>query len=137
MWFAPITAQALLRDTLASLLALETDGQFTYEVLVVNNASTDETATVIEQAVREARVPLRDVFEERPGVSFARNRGIQEARTPWIAFFDDDQVADARWLTELWALAEEQQVRMRRRCQSAACGLGRGDAVPSGPAVAK
>ena len=102
---------ALLRDTLASLLALQTDDKFTYEVLVVNNASTDDTAAVIEQARRDARIPLRGVFEPQPGVSFARNRGIQEARTPWIAFFDDDQVADARWLAELMAMAAEQQVR--------------------------
>lgn len=102
---------AMLREALASLVALSTDDQFAYEVLVVNNASSDDTPSVIEQFASDSPVPLRGVFESRPGVSSARNRGIAEARSPWIAFFDDDQIADPRWLKELLAMADAKQVR--------------------------
>jgi glycosyltransferase involved in cell wall biosynthesis len=101
----------MLRDTLASLFMLATDGQFTYEILVVDNASTDNTSTVIQEAAQASPVPLRGVLEPNPGVSFARNRGIAEAKTPWIAFFDDDQIAHPQWLKELRAIALEKQVR--------------------------
>jgi glycosyltransferase involved in cell wall biosynthesis len=101
----------LVRDTLRSLMALETDGAFRYEVLVVDNASTDETPQVLEEIIRSATIPLRSVREAKQGVSCARNRGIAEATGTWIAFFDDDQVADPHWLKELLRAARDQNVR--------------------------
>lgn len=101
----------LLRDALASLGALETDGQFRYDILVVDNASTDETPAVIEEASRTAPVPLRGVREPCQGIAFARNRGVRETTAAWIAFFDDDQIAEPRWLIELLALAREKGAR--------------------------
>jgi hypothetical protein len=47
------------------------------------------------------------VYEGQPGVVFARNRGVRETASPWIAFFDDDQVADPDWLKELLATARD------------------------------
>jgi glycosyltransferase involved in cell wall biosynthesis len=100
-----------LRDALASLQRLATDGNVRHEIVVVDNASTDDTGRVIEEAARDSPVPLRGVHEVRPGVACARNRGVCEARAPWIAFFDDDQVADPQWLNELLAVAREKGVR--------------------------
>jgi glycosyltransferase involved in cell wall biosynthesis len=102
---------ALLRDTLASLAALKTDGEFAYEVVVVDNASTDTTPVVIAEAAQSFPVSLRGVREERAGVACARNRGIAEARGTWIAFFDDDQVAHPCWLKELLAQARRTGAR--------------------------
>ncbi len=101
----------LLRDTLASLAVLQTDGQFAYEVVVVDNASNDTTPAVIAEAAKSFPVGLRGVREERAGVACARNRGIKEARGIWIAFFDDDQVAHACWLKELLAQARRTGAR--------------------------
>lgn len=102
---------AALRDALRTLCALETDGRFTYEIVVVDNASTDETPQVIEECSREARCPVRGVYEGRKGISIARNRGVREAKGQWIAFFDDDQAAHPRWLVELWNFAQEKGLR--------------------------
>ena len=102
---------AMLREALASLYDLTTNDRFTYEVLVVDNASTDATAEVIASAAKEARCPLRGVHESRKGIVHARNRGVEEARGEWIAFFDDDQLADSRWLAELHAMADQQDCR--------------------------
>ncbi len=101
----------LLRGALASLAALRTGGRFRYEVVVVDNASTDDTEDVMAQAVREWPELVRGVREPRRGVSCARNRGVREARGPWIAFFDDDQVAEPDWLLALLRGAEEAQAR--------------------------
>jgi glycosyltransferase involved in cell wall biosynthesis len=102
---------ALVRDTLASLAVIQSDGQFDYEVVVVDNASTDNTPEVIADAAKSFPVPLRGVREERAGVASARNRGIKEARGSWIAFFDDDQIADPLWLKELLAQARRKGAR--------------------------
>ncbi len=99
-----------LGDALRSLIALETEGRFAYEVLVVSG-STDHTAAVVEAISRESPVPVRCVAEPRLGVPLSRNRGIAEARGEWIAFFDDDQLAEPRWLLELLTLVRVRGVR--------------------------
>lgn len=96
---------------LQSLGRLKADDRFTYEVLVVDNGSTDDTAAVVDRIASNFPVTLRRVFEERPGVGRARNRGVAAAAGEWIAFFDDDQAADPRWLAELLALAERRRLR--------------------------
>lgn len=91
----------MLRGALESLLPLETGGTFTYEIVVVDNASTDTTPQVVQEIARQGTVLVRYVREARPGAAAARNRGISEAAADWIAFFDDDQLADRFWLKEL------------------------------------
>ncbi len=102
----------MLRDALRSLYALRTADEFTYEVLVVDNNSSDNTPAIIEQAARESSATLGGVRETRPGVAAARNRGVREARGSWIAFFDDDQIAEHDWLYELRRGADEHRCRI-------------------------
>jgi glycosyltransferase involved in cell wall biosynthesis len=101
----------MLRAALESLVAQRTESSFRYEVVVVDNASTDGTPEVIQSVRERAAVPLRGVHEPRQGVPFARNRAIAEASGPWLAFFDDDQVADPDWLKELLAMAHQTGAR--------------------------
>jgi glycosyltransferase involved in cell wall biosynthesis len=70
--------------------------------VVVDNGSTDTTQSTIAAATAESKNPLRGLFEGEKGIVPARNRGIGEARGKWIAFFDDDQLADKQWLVELY-----------------------------------
>lgn len=102
----------LLRDTLRSMQTLRTEGRFTFEVVVVDNASTDETQQVIAEVVAESPVEMRGVYEPKAGVAAARNRGLAEAEGEWIAFCDDDQQADAAWLLELLQMAWQKQIRL-------------------------
>lgn len=101
----------MLRDAVRSLTMLETAGAFRYEVLVVDNASTDDTQQVVAAIAEASPVPVRLAYQPRKGISPARNCGIEAACGEWIAFFDDDQLADSRWLLELRAAAAEQKVR--------------------------
>lgn len=95
---------SLLRDCLQSVFAQERT-EFELEVVVVDNASTDATASVVAALQPPSGVLLRYVVEPRKGVAPARNRGLAEATGSWIAFFDDDQIASPRWLSELLAAA--------------------------------
>jgi GT2 family glycosyltransferase len=96
----------LLADALASLYDLSTD-EFVYEIVVVDNGSTDGTRSVVKHASTESKHTIRYVHEPEPGIVAARNRGIAEAQGNWIAFFDDDQLADWHWLAELYRGASE------------------------------
>jgi glycosyltransferase involved in cell wall biosynthesis len=71
-----------------------------FEVLVVDNASTDDTPGVVERA-RDARPDIRYVREDKLGLSNARNRAIAETHTPFIAFLDDDAIAAPPWVERL------------------------------------
>jgi glycosyltransferase involved in cell wall biosynthesis len=101
----------MLRGALASLYDLATSG-FAYEIIVIDNASTDDTQQVISEAAVACRNPLRGVFEPEKGIVSARNRGIRESRGRWIAFFDDDQLADRYWLAELYRGASQRRCRV-------------------------
>jgi glucosyl-dolichyl phosphate glucuronosyltransferase len=71
-----------------------------FELLVVDNNSSDGTRTIVEQFTRsDSRV--RYVFEPRQGLSFARNAGIRAAHGPLIAFTDDDVRVDGHWVTSV------------------------------------
>lgn len=92
----------LLRGALQSL-----EGQSLprdrFEVLVVDNASTDETADVIAECAARGSVDLRSVREMELGLDAARNRGIREAAGEIVAFLDDDARARNDWAAEVLA----------------------------------
>ena len=66
------------------------------EVLVVDNGSTDTTASVAERW--SGSLPLRAVTERRTGLSHARNRALSTARGDVVAFLDDDVLVGDGWL---------------------------------------
>jgi glycosyltransferase involved in cell wall biosynthesis len=89
-------------NAIESLLNLNTEGRFTYEIVVVDDASTDDTAEVVCRIQAIHQDSVRYVRGTGAGVSAARNTGVEAARGEWIAFFDDDQLADRDWLCQLW-----------------------------------
>lgn len=99
-------------QAIQSLLDLRTDDGISYEIIVVDNASTDATPEVIAEFTSNAARPVRYVRETRQGPSAARNRGIAEATGEWLAFLDDDERADPDWLLELLAMTAKQGVRV-------------------------
>ncbi len=88
--------QATLPRQLDALLAQEVDAE--WEIIVVDNGSTDSTAeTVTRLALEHPR--LRLVHESRPGVCHARNAGVTAARSDALAFCDADDVVGAGWVS--------------------------------------
>ena len=88
-----------LQPALDALLAQS--GSVEYEILVVDNNSTDATAAVVGAAAERAGGRVRYVFEPRQGLSDARNRGIDLARAPIIAFSDDDVRVAPDWVLHI------------------------------------
>jgi glycosyltransferase involved in cell wall biosynthesis len=90
----------LLARTLESLGKLQIPGQIALDLLVVTNACTDETESVINSAAQWMPFPMRSVNERILGVSHARNRALRESRGEILASFDDDVWVDEHWLLE-------------------------------------
>jgi glycosyltransferase involved in cell wall biosynthesis len=71
------------------------------EVVVIDNATTDETPALLAEFERRHAPLLRVVREPRLGLSTARNRGLGEAQGGVVAFLDDDAVPHPGWLAAL------------------------------------
>jgi glucosyl-dolichyl phosphate glucuronosyltransferase len=92
---------AILRGTLESLMNQESAG-IRYEVIVIDNNSTDDTPQVVEELKNGfASGNLIYGFEPKQGVSYARNKGIVTARAPIIAFTDDDIRPAPNWVASI------------------------------------
>jgi glycosyltransferase involved in cell wall biosynthesis len=77
-----------------------------YEVIVVDNNSTDGTARVAK-AFCATVSNFRYIFEPRQGLSYARNTGIAAAQAPLVAFTDDDVRAAPDWVATIVSLFSE------------------------------
>lgn len=73
------------------------------EVIVVDNGSTDNTRTAVEQSAGELAYPFRYVYEPVAGLCQARNRGRAEARGRVLAYIDDDVNIENDWVANLRA----------------------------------
>ena len=88
---------SLLRRTLDSLIKQTLPPQ-EYEIIVVDNNSTDNTREVVRDFEELASHQIKYVLETTQGLSAARNTGIQQSSGPIISFIDDDAEAAPQWL---------------------------------------
>lgn len=99
----------LLRVTLDSLQGLSSLDRA--EVIIVDNNSTDHTRSVAESYMKRntGNVEVGYYFEPSQGLSAARNKGIQVANGPIIAFLDDDAIPCSEWISTIIAVFESRQ----------------------------
>jgi GT2 family glycosyltransferase len=91
-----------IERTLAAMAALDVP-EGGWELLVVNNASTDDTEA--RALAWKDRLPLLYLVEPRLGKSFALNRGLGETGGDLIVMTDDDVLPDRTWLTDIARVA--------------------------------
>lgn len=90
-----------LAETLDHVLSQEVPSSLEWELLVVDNASTDDTPRVAERFAAASETPVRYVHEDRQGISWARNTAVDAARGDVIVFTDDDVIPEPDWLTNV------------------------------------
>ena len=91
----------LLRNAILSVLRQDTDSTSTFEVIVIDNNSRDDTEAVVRSLIKEYPKQLQYVFEAKQGNAHARNTGIDHAKGTIIAFIDDDVIVEPNWLMAL------------------------------------
>jgi len=87
-----------LLETLRSLDAMRVPPGLPWEVVVVDNASTDGTAGRVREFAAGASVPVVVLEEPQPGKAYALNRALSGARGEVLLFTDDDAILDRGWL---------------------------------------
>jgi len=87
-------------------LADQTAPAGSFEVLVMDNGSTDHTAEVAERFGKV--LDLRYLREARTGLSYARNAGYVEASGAYVAYLDDDATARPDWVESILAAVEKE-----------------------------
>jgi glucosyl-dolichyl phosphate glucuronosyltransferase len=91
----------VLAKALASVAGSRLRDVAEWEVLVVDNNSTDQTREVVEEFSRQNPARFRYLFEANPGKSYALNAGVRAARGEILAFMDDDVTVEPLWLQNL------------------------------------
>jgi glucosyl-dolichyl phosphate glucuronosyltransferase len=92
-----------LATALESLAASQLPDAVKWEILVVDNRSSDRTREVVEDFSSRYPGRFRYIFEKQPGKSHALNTGIREAYGELLAFMDDDVTVAPTWLHNLTA----------------------------------
>jgi GT2 family glycosyltransferase len=90
-----------LAETLDALRHQQLPVSLTYEVIVVDNNSTDGTEAFVRSQQHSGFSQLRYVFEPQQGLSYGRNAGIAASTAPLVAFTDDDVEPDSGWIAAI------------------------------------
>src|SRR5947207_1112090 len=107
--FLPAAIDSVLRQTFSD-----------FEILVVDDGSTDDTPQVVASFTGPR---IRYIRQENAGLSAARNTGIRNARAPFVAFLD----ADDEWLPDFLATMLDAFETLGEDFAIVACGAERMD----------
>jgi len=107
---------ARLPTALSHLASQDVSADVPWEVIVIDNASTDDTTQVTRRSWPPgAHAPLKVIYEPHLGLSFARHRGLLEASYEFVSFIDDDNWVSPDWVTLAFDV-------MSRKPSIGACG---------------
>ncbi len=89
------------RDLIACIGSLLVQSEEIDELIIVDNDSSDETASLILNLKKNCVMNIKYIQERRVGYPIIYNRGLKETRFPWVAFIDDDCVAHPDWFSSI------------------------------------
>src|SRR5664280_2641165 len=93
----------LLGTLLEGLLRQQTDEQFTYSIIVVDNDRQESGRQTVERFQRNSPRDIQYFVEPEQSIALARNRAVANATGVLVAFIDDDEVPINDWLLRMYA----------------------------------
>jgi succinoglycan biosynthesis protein ExoM len=97
----------LLMRLLLELGKQETDGQFTYSIVVVDNDHLRSAEPVVAEFAQASTIPIKYCVQPKQNIALARNEAIHNAQGEFIAFIDDDEFPIPSWLLTLFKALEK------------------------------
>jgi glucosyl-dolichyl phosphate glucuronosyltransferase len=104
----PTRNHAQFVSDLLDTLAVQAAVHFRWEVMVIDNGSTDQTAQITKEKISTLPIEIRYIYEPRPGLHNGRHRGALEARGRYLAYLDDDVLLTPTWIQGSEKLASGQ-----------------------------
>lgn len=91
---------SLLEQLIQSLKKLNTDGSFTYRIIVIDNDSFRGAQSIVEKHMSDSPVPIFYDCEPEQNIALTRNRAVRNAKkdADYLAFIDDDEIPETDWL---------------------------------------
>lgn len=128
----------LLAETLSSVIGQQNTLELEREIVVIDNHPSENGREVVEDLASRSAIPLHYVPDPVRNMSALRNRGFAESRGRWVAFIDDDEVADHDWLDELISAARDTNAQIAVGPRLAKFAVGRApDYDPTGSQFAR
>lgn len=95
-----------LEPTLKSIFALEIDNNIPWELLIIDNASSDNTFQFCEKLIEQNNFSntTRILREPLAGCNYARHKGFNEASYKWLLFCDDDNILFPDYIKNAWPI---------------------------------
>src|SRR5450432_1624341 len=95
-----------LKKLLTTLESQETQNLFTYSVVVADNDSGRSAESVVAAFLQSSSLRVTYCVEPQQNIALARNKALQHAEGDFIAFIDDDEFPERRWLCDLFHAME-------------------------------
>ncbi|MEL6642162.1 MAG: glycosyltransferase family 2 protein [Pseudomonadota bacterium] len=97
----------IVRDALLSLEKLDLPAGVELRIIVADNDDSPSGEELVQTTADEMTTPVHYVHAPSRNISIARNAALEAATADWVAFIDDDEVAEPDWLARLLARAAE------------------------------
>src|SRR2546425_8151119 len=88
----------LLKRLLEDLGRQDTDGLFTYSIVVADNDDAQTAETVVSEFGVASSIPITYCVQPHRNIALTRNKAVENAGGDFIAFIDDDEFPTERWL---------------------------------------
>jgi len=93
--------EKFLPEALESIKIQDVD-RYRFELIVIDNFCTDNTSNIVNSFINQnPEIHIKYYFESNKGLSFARNRGITESKSPIISYIDDDVILPKTYINEV------------------------------------
>ena len=99
-----------LKRLLEALADLDTEGLFTYSVVVADNDALRSSESVVSEFASKSSIPVVYCVEPRQNIPMARNKAVENAKGDFVAFIDDDEFPAKDWLLMLFKACNEYKV---------------------------